>query len=42
VLSGHLCVLSAGCWCSTTSWRSDWQGSHGSRMGHGQVTRLLG
>ena len=25
VLSGDLCVLSAGCWCSTTNLRSDWQ-----------------
>ena len=29
VLSGDLCVLSAGCWCSTTSWRSDWQPAGG-------------
>ena len=25
VLSGVPCVLSSGCWCSTTCWRSDWQ-----------------
>ncbi len=25
VLSGELCVLPAGCWCSMTSSRSDWQ-----------------
>ncbi len=25
VLPDDLCVLSAGCWWSTTSWRSDWQ-----------------
>ncbi len=38
VLSGDLCVLSAGCWCSTTSWRSDWQ----PPGGRGRPRILLG
>ncbi len=38
VLPGDLCVLSAGCWCSTTSWRSDWQ----PPGGRGRPRILLG
>ena len=31
VLSGDLCVLSTGCWCSTASWRNDWHAWWGQR-----------